>query len=1034
MPKTIINYHISLLFILFLFVLFQNGLIAQTNRTQEEVYTVNEGLASRYTTTIHQDDRGLIWIGTEGGLCTFNGYEFLIFNAEADENRRLSETFINLISPSKDGRLIITYRDNVQVFDFLHPHTHQIQSVKISPENGIKGQPIGIRIHPKGDIFVITSYKDSQYILHKWSYEQQFVIIKEVNIPNQLKHEKINFYITSDETLWIKSDFPKIWEIQHENEWIDRTPPSATTSTYKDGQLAETIFYEDNKNQLWVSLANQPGVFVKSPNSSIFSFAPKLPQEQIYNRLWQDNQGNYLVVASSRHWRYAPTEAVYLLSSENEIQDFSFLIHRDRYLLAASADDFNDVLYIGMDPGFKVVKNNYSNVTTYFDVDPEKVSYAPIMRGIVEDSVGHIYAAKESFYWMYINRHTNEQDTIFIKDERGRDIDLQCSKNLVIQDGYLWGVSCKGETNGFLIRYDIDKQTSKIYNFDYRLDYVLIDSKGKFWIVGDRGEQNGILLNFDPETGISSPYQFKENINPLASVRPQILYESRDQTIWIGTNNGLFFVNPNTGNYGVYKDDDPNSVQLPSDYIMDIYENEEGQLLLGTSNGLCILNQKEKFIQIFKKKDGLPNNLICGILPDDKGNYWLSTYNGLSYFDTKTHLFRNFYSTDGLSNDEFNKVSSLRDKMGRFYFGGINGVSSFLSEELLQQVTPPPPLLTQITRFDNSKDTLIEQNYGLSDLTDLVISPSIGYFQIDFALAQFVNPNKNQFQIMLEGLDTDWSYLGNNHSIRYNFLPPGNYTLKIKGADSKGNWSETSRDLNIHVQQVFYKKNWFIVLCSLGFTLFVFAVERFRSKQRLKVEKLRTKISSDLHDEVSGLLSGIAMQTDILQMTIQDEKSKKRLQKMGIVSRSAMSRMSDVIWSIDSRKDQLEDLLHRMHGHAEELLTPLQIPYNFALENLQKQKKLPVELRQNLYFIFKESINNIAKHSNATRVNITIQNTDNQFIMSIHDDGTTAKDAKEKPKPGQGLSNLKMRADRIKAELEIDITNGFLVELRRKKL
>ncbi|MFK7933326.1 MAG: sensor histidine kinase, partial [Saprospiraceae bacterium] len=243
-----------------------------------------------------------------------------------------------------------------------------------------------------------------------------------------------------------------------------------------------------------------------------------------------------------------------------------------------------------------------------------------------------------------------------------------------------------------------------------------------------------------------------------------------------------------------------------------------------------------------------------------------------------------------------------------------------------------------------------------------------------------------------------------------------------------------SRDLKIIVQQVFYKKWWFIILCSLAITALVFGIERYRSQQKLKVEKLRTKISSDLHDEVSGLLSGIAMQTDILQMTTADEKSKKRLQKMGVVSRSAMSRMSDVIWSIDSRKDHFEDLLHRMHGHAEELLTPLQIPYNFQLENLNRQKKLPVELRQNLYFIFKECINNIAKHSNAERVNIIIKNTDKQFIMAIHDDGTTNQLDKEKPKPGQGLSNLKMRAERINAELEIDNTNGFLVELRRKQI
>ncbi|MFK7935434.1 MAG: two-component regulator propeller domain-containing protein, partial [Saprospiraceae bacterium] len=543
------------------------------------------------------------------------------------------------------------------------------------------------------------------------------------------------------------------------------------------------------------------GLFMKMPNASTFNYAPSLPRNLFYSRIWEDQKGNLLTVANERHWLYARTEAIFLLDEQNEKTDFDFLLYQHNYLLAVASKDFNDVIYAGMDPGFKVIKNNYSTITTYFDVDLNKSSYAPVMRGIVEGDSGIIYTAKESRFWLKINSKTGARDTLQINDEAGNPLYLHCAKNLILQDKYLWGSTCDGETNGYIIRYDTQTGEVKRYFLDYRIDYLLIDSKDRFWIIADRGESTGILLTFNPTTGSYAPYDFQEKINPLANARPLYLYETRDNNIWVGTTNGLYYFNPDTRQYGLYSNKSTSGAKLSSNYIMDIYEDDHGRLMLGTSNGLCILDRTTNEIDCLLKKDGLPNNVVCSILPDYKGNYWLSTFNGLSYFDFNSKLFRNFYASDGLSNNEFNKLSKMRGSDGRFYFGSINGINSFSSEDMLKQNIPPPPLLTKITRFDTVEDTIIEQVSSLVELAELVISPAVGYFQIDFALPKFVNPTKNQFQIKLENLDSDWSYLGNQHSVRYNFLPPGEYILKIKGDDSKGNWSAESRDLKIIVQQ-----------------------------------------------------------------------------------------------------------------------------------------------------------------------------------------------------------------------------------------
>ena len=183
------------------------------------------------------------------------------------------------------------------------------------------------------------------------------------------------------------------------------------------------------------------------------------------------------------------------------------------------------------------------------------------------------------------------------------------------------------------------------------------------------------------------------------------------------------------------------------------------------------------------------------------------------------------------------------------------------------------------------------------------------------------------------------------------------------------------------------------------------------------------------------MLSGIAMQTDVLQMQVTEEKIQERLKQIGDVSRKAMSKMSDVIWSIDSRKDKVEDLLHRMREHADEMLIPLNIVYQMHISKLDRQKKIQVPLRQNLYFIFKEAINNIAKHSGANKVNITLKNEGQEFSMIIKDNGAPSrKERVNGKKSGQGLANLAMRAQRIKADLDIDKgEDGYTIRLKRKR-
>jgi signal transduction histidine kinase len=211
----------------------------------------------------------------------------------------------------------------------------------------------------------------------------------------------------------------------------------------------------------------------------------------------------------------------------------------------------------------------------------------------------------------------------------------------------------------------------------------------------------------------------------------------------------------------------------------------------------------------------------------------------------------------------------------------------------------------------------------------------------------------------------------------------------------------------------------------------MYAVFQYRLEQALKVERLRVKISSDLHDDVGGMLSGLAMQTELLELTA-NEDTKPKLARVAEMSRSAMSRMRDTVWAIDARKDTLADLIDRMREHAEETLAPRNIQYSINTSSLELKRSLTTDVRQSLYLIYKEAITNVAKHSSGDTVNIDLGERQGKLEMSIHDNGDVQQKAYKTT--GAGQSNMRMRAASIGAELLVDTTKGFRIQLRHTAL
>ena len=209
-----------------------------------------------------------------------------------------------------------------------------------------------------------------------------------------------------------------------------------------------------------------------------------------------------------------------------------------------------------------------------------------------------------------------------------------------------------------------------------------------------------------------------------------------------------------------------------------------------------------------------------------------------------------------------------------------------------------------------------------------------------------------------------------------------------------------------------------ILLVLVGIIIYY----RIKQKELIKMQDLRMGISSDLHDEVGSLLSGITMQTQMLEVIPDDQKS-DFIKDIGVNTRRAVATMRDLVWSIDSRRDKIEDLKDKIADTCHQLLEPAEFKYEINLSgDIIHLRTLNPKTKKEIYLIAKEAINNIVKHSNGDTVKIRLFAMRNQLRLTISDNG----DSQAKPSlSGQGLENMKYRTNSIGGKIKIGQSNGI---------
>ncbi len=375
-----------------------------------------------------------------------------------------------------------------------------------------------------------------------------------------------------------------------------------------------------------------------------------------------------------------------------------------------------------------------------------------------------------------------------------------------------------------------------------------------------------------------------------------------------------------------------------------------------------------------------------------------------------------------MQSNEFNRYSYYKTHDGYLFFGGVNGFNYFNPDEIKDNTWVPQILIIDFkinnrsVNFKDEKSVLSKPIY----LTDkITLNHKDNMISFDFTAMDFTAPEKNNYQYMLEGFDHSWIQADNNQNATYTNLDPGEYTFLVKGSNYDGSWNNHPTKIQLIILPPWYLTWWFRISIVIIIGLLIYSFYRFRINQTIALHSIRNRIASDLHDEIGSTLSSISLYGEVAQNMV-NEKSPEASELLSQINKNThdmMEAMSDIVWALNSKNDRFDNIINKMRAYCIERMEPIDCTVKINIDEQIHDLQLDMEQRKNLYLIFKEAINNVAKYAQAKNLFIAILVKNGLFYLEIKDDGVGFSAINNHS--GNGLENMQKRAKSLLGNFKI---------------
>ncbi len=534
----------------------------------------------------------------------------------------------------------------------------------------------------------------------------------------------------------------------------------------------------------------------------------------------------------------------------------------------------------------------------------------------------------------------------------------------------------------------------------------------------------------------------RQSFAPIENTRANGLFEERSVTRIVAGPDGVIWVGTNGGGLKRWKDgqvthfeSDPGSASgLPSNYIFALRPDAAGLLWIGTSRGLCRYDGAS--IESVKMADNLESTHVFEIYEDDLLRLWLASDEGVlrvdrsaleAYFEGSLPQIRCavFDEADGLRELPANtrtQPASCQAGNGQIWIP--TGDHATILDPMRMAENPRAPVVViEELRAEN-------QGYDLSK--PIIIPPGASEISIRFAGISFADPHRVTFSWRLEGLEPEWVEHRGIGLAKYDNLDPGTYVFQLKAANKDGVWTPGITSLEFELLPPFWRTSWFLSLLIAALLLLVRYVSMRKIRDRLRylireraLENERARIAKDMHDDLGANLTQISLMGELLRRNPGDPSEvEKNAARIAERSRLVSQKLDEIVWAVNPKNDSLDKLASYLVHFAEEFLEPTDIHCRLEVPPRLPDRPVDSELRHDIFMAVKEAMNNAVKYSEATEIRLRISLVSREFTIAVEDDGRGFAPAAAASRGGNGLANMRKRAEEHGGRFEIESAPG----------
>ncbi|WP_240778426.1 EAL domain-containing protein [Shewanella polaris] len=786
-----------------------------------EHFDTSNGLNQNSITRLFMDSSGMLWIGTQDGLHSYNGVEFNLYLKQQQSSNSISGNFITDILQSPDGDLWVgTYNSGLNRLNLTNgKFTQYKQAQGLSELQVTQLAVIGetLWVGTRSGLFIlslktekiipvslgnnitpnVTSIAniDDKYIVVGTQSNGTFAIdsntIIRLDIPVDKAVNDIKF--SSIYSVWLAID-NQIWRYNLENHQKELI---WSRENYHGDNKKIDQFVVNNANQLWV-IGNNSG----------------LTQLDYDGKKWHSTV-------------YKHNSQALNSISANNIQTLML--------------DPNGILWIGtFFSGIDKLNINHQYFSHFYDNQTNTPRMANMVRAIFRDKQQRLWIGTQGIGAKYLIPGDNKYhyiNDLFSQLLAIPEDQLSLTVQDIVQDIHdsLWFATNVGiftlDSNNTLQQI---KPVNDQLHTDTMFRSLAFDDKGRIWIASSQGlysispnSQKMVSYNFDFQTEYSP---FKHQIIKI--------YFSQGY-LWLGTMSGLVRLAPDEQKLDFLIHDPKNLNSLSDDRIRDFLLTENGDFWLATHGGIDKLTIEDgafNFERIDVNADN-SSNTVYAILEDAQHDLWLSTNSGISRFTPKTNEFISFNQYEGLQAREFNGSSKFKDRNGDLWFGGIRGLNRFSPAQI--------PKYRAENKLALTKYTIGETTYPILDLShapDINMPYEKQLISFEVSSLNYSYPGLSRFSYFLNGFDTAWHQLADGNKISYTNLPPGEYQLIVRHALGANQYGKNTLNVNVSVVPPIYMTNLaYALYFSVALLLIIWFITA-RKKKHIKQREFDSSI------------------------------------------------------------------------------------------------------------------------------------------------------------------------------------------------